>query len=113
MKTSLSVDEYLSEFSGETRVKLEKLRKLIHEIEPSVTESIVYGIPTFKTRDKAVHIGGYKAHVALYPTPKPIEVFKEKLKGFKTSKGAIQFPLDKELPFQLIAEIVEFRFTSD
>lgn len=40
-----------------------------------------------------------------------ITAFKEKLAGFKTSKGAVQFPLEKPLPLELIREIVRFRVT--
>lgn len=35
--------------------------------------------------------------------------FEEKLKEYKTSKGAIQFPNNKPLPIELITEIVKFR----
>jgi len=38
-----------------------------------------------------------------------MEVFKDKLKPYKTSKGAIQFPVDKPLPQKLITEIVKYR----
>ena len=38
-----------------------------------------------------------------------VRAFKDELAGFKTSKGAIQFPLDRPLPLGLIAKIVRYR----
>ena len=40
----------------------------------------------------------YKNHIGFYPTASPIIKFKDKLTKYKTSKGAIQFPLDKPIP---------------
>jgi uncharacterized protein YdhG (YjbR/CyaY superfamily) len=35
--------------------------------------------------------------------------FKHQLEPYKTSKGAIQFPLGHPIPFRLVKQIVEFR----
>src|SRR5690606_30960723 len=40
--------------------------------------------------------------------PEAIEAFQEQLHEFKTSKGTIQFPLDKEIPDEIIEAIVHF-----
>ena len=45
----------------------------------------------------------------LYPAPSGIEAFKKELAGYKSSKGAVQFPLDERLPLPLISKIVKFR----
>jgi uncharacterized protein YdhG (YjbR/CyaY superfamily) len=44
--------------------------------------------------------------------PDAINVFKDELSKYKTSKGAIQFPLDQPMPLDLIKRIVEFRVKS-
>jgi len=56
-----------------------------------------------------VHFAGYKNHIGFYPTPSGIEAFKDELTSYKLSKGTIQFPIDKPIPFDLIRKIVEFR----
>lgn len=56
-----------------------------------------------------IHFGGFRNHIGLYPGPEAIEIFAEKLKKYKTSRGTVQFPLQEKLPFDLIQEIVEFR----
>lgn len=42
-------------------------------------------------------------------TPSGIETFKEELGEYKLAKGSIQFPIDKQLLFELITKIVKFR----
>jgi uncharacterized protein YdhG (YjbR/CyaY superfamily) len=56
-----------------------------------------------------VHFAAHTNHIGFYPTPSGIEAFKNELSSFKTSKGAIQFPLDKPIPFDLVKKIVKFR----
>jgi uncharacterized protein YdhG (YjbR/CyaY superfamily) len=81
--------------------------KTIKDIAPKTDELIAYGMPTFKLNGKnLVHFAYYKNHIGFYPTPSPIEKFKNKLKDYKYSKGAIQFPLSEDLPLNLIKEIV-------
>jgi len=105
-----TIDEYIEQFDSEIQQKLEQLRKTILEQAPSVSECISYQMPTFKLYGKAlVHFACQKAHIGFYPTPSPILAFSDKLKDYKTSKGAIQFKLSEELPLELIKEIVKFR----
>ncbi len=107
MQQYANTDEYLSSFSGETRKKLDTLRKTIRDIVPPETkEKISYGIPTFTYRGNLVHFAGYKTHIGFYPGAAPVETFKEYLGSYKTSKGTIQFPLDNPLPLDLIRNIV-------
>jgi uncharacterized protein YdhG (YjbR/CyaY superfamily) len=50
----------------------------------------------------------YKKHIGFYPKAEGIAAFKESLTGYKTSKGAVQFPLNKPLPLDLIREIISY-----
>ena len=52
---------------------------------------------------------GYQHHIGFYPTPSTIRAFKKDLAKFATSRGAIQFPLEKPLPLPLIRKIMVFR----
>ena len=71
------VDTYLTQFSGETRERLDKIRKLVKETAPEAEEIISYGIPTYKQGQNLVHFAGYKKHIGFYPTPSGIEAFRE------------------------------------
>jgi uncharacterized protein YdhG (YjbR/CyaY superfamily) len=56
-----------------------------------------------------VYYAAAKSHLGFYPTSSGVINFKEELSGYVTSKGAIQFPYDEDLPVQLIGEIAQFR----
>lgn len=109
MQTYTNIDEYIQQFPKETREILEAMRHTIQKAAPQAREAISYGIPTFKLNGNLVHFGGFKDHVSFFPGAEAIEVFAKDLKGFQTSKGTIQFPLDKPIPFELIKKITAFR----
>lgn len=102
-------DAYISAFMPEVQVMLQKLRATIQAALPDAEETIAYGMPAFRQRVNIVYYAGYKNHIGFYPSSAPIAHFAEDLKGFKTSKGAIQFPLDKPLPVTLIRRMVKWR----
>lgn len=72
-------------------------------------EVISYKMPAFRFKGMLVYFAAFKNHIGFYPTNSGIEVFKDELDRYKSSKGAVQFPLDKPLPLDLIRRIVEFR----
>jgi len=104
-----TIDEYISSFPQSTQLFLNNIKKTIKEVVPEALETISYGMPTFKLKKNLIHFAAYKHHIGIYPTPSGVEVFKKELKEYKTSKGAIQFPLNKPIPLDLIRRIVKYR----
>lgn len=104
------IDEYISQFPKEIHSILERLRKTIKESAPNTEETISYRMPTFDMNGKhLVHFAVFKNHIGFFPTPSAIIAFKNELSEYNTSKGTIQFPIDKPIPFNLIKKIVIFR----
>jgi uncharacterized protein YdhG (YjbR/CyaY superfamily) len=66
-------------------------------------------MPTFKLKGNLVHFAAYKNHIGFYPAPSGIEAFKKEIALYKWAKGSVQFPIEKPIPLNLIAEIVRFR----
>ena len=108
-----SIDDYINQFPDEIKSKLEKIRAAIKKAAPKSTEVISYGMPAFKQNKVLVYFAVGKNHIGFYPTPNPINVFSKELEAYKTSKGAIQFPLDKKIPLTLISKITRFRVKED
>jgi len=106
---SKDVDAYLAGFPGEIRSKLENVRRTIGRAAPSAEEKISYGIPTFALYGNLVHFAGYKNHIGFYPGSGAIAKFRKELTNFETSKGTVQFALDRPIPIGLIRRIVQFR----
>lgn len=109
MQTSQSIEEYISSYPPEIRERLIALRRFIRELVPDASEKIAYGIPTFTLHGNLVHYAAYRSHIGFYPGSEAIEVFKNELSSYKTSKGTVQFPLDQQLPYDLIERIVRYR----
>ena len=103
------VDEYVAAFPQQVKQSLKDLRKAIKEAAPQAEELISYQMPAYKQNGMLVYFAGYEKHIGFYPTSSGIRVFKEELSGYKTSKGAVQFPLDKAMPLNMIKKIVRFR----
>ncbi len=101
------VDKYLNKFPDSTRHKLLKIRSLIHELIPDVKEKMAYGIPTYYLEKNLIHFAGYKNHIGIYPGPKIVRLFANNLNNYKTSKGAIQIPINFPLPIVLISKIIK------
>jgi uncharacterized protein YdhG (YjbR/CyaY superfamily) len=104
-----TIDDYIATFPKEIQKKLQEMRATIKETAPDAEEKISYQMPTFYLKGNLVHFAAFKNHIGFYPVPTGIEKFKKELSAYKTSKGAVQFPLDKPLPVDLIRKIVKFR----
>lgn len=108
-----NIDEYISDFPVEVQKILEQIRGAIKETAPGTIEVISYGMPAFKLNGILVWFAAYSKHVGFYPHSTGIEAFKRELSTYKSSKGAVQFPLGKPLPLDLIIEIVKFRLSEN
>ncbi|MCA9346745.1 DUF1801 domain-containing protein [Candidatus Saccharibacteria bacterium] len=103
-----SVDEYLSTFSGEVLDKLNEIRALIKSEAPNAEERISYNIPAYFVGKKPViYFAGYPKHVSLYPVQgnEQRRIMNEYLSG----KATVKFPIDKDLPIDLIKIFIDLR----
>lgn len=106
---SPSIDEYIAGFPPQIQELLQRIRATIRENAPLAQEAISYGMPTFKLHGNLVHFAAHTHHIGFYPAPSGIDNFRQELARYKTSKGALQFPFERPIPFDLIAAIVRFR----
>jgi uncharacterized protein YdhG (YjbR/CyaY superfamily) len=104
-----NIDEYIANAPQEVQKKLRELRSVIKAEVPGAEERIAYGMPTFSQNGNLVHFAAFMNHIGFFPAPSGIENFKVELAKYKTSKGTVQFPLDEEIPMDLVREIVRFR----
>ena len=105
-----NVDEYLGRVPEPARSTLNKIRAAIRSAAPpEATETISYGMPAFKHNGILVWFAAFSNHCSLFPTAAVIEALKNELRGFRVSKGTVQFPTDKPLPAALVKKIVKLR----
>lgn len=108
-----SVEEYFASHPADVQAILQEMRDIIRQAAPKAQEVISYNMPAFKVHSVLVYYAAAKEHLGFYPTAAPIRVFADELAKYKTSKGAIQFPLDKPIPKTLVKKIVKYRLEED
>ncbi len=112
MKKYKNIDEYFSDYEKDSVKKLRAIRVLCKKLVKGGEEAIRYGMPTIRLNGKnLLHFAIQKNHIGFYPAPSGVKAYEGELKkrGFKYSKGAIQFPLGYPLPLPLIEKIIKFR----
>lgn len=105
-----TVEEYLAGIPEPARSTFGKLRATVLSIVPEkATETISYQMPAIRHNGVLVWYAAFSNHCSLFPTATVMDEFKGELRSFTTSKGTVQFPLDKPLPVALIKKIVKAR----
>ncbi len=108
-----TIEEYHKVFSGDTLKRMQTIRELVHKVAPEVEEVISYQIPAFKLGDKyhLIYYCAFPKHLTISSpwSEAMLKEFEVELKDYKVSKSAIQLPLGKPLPLDLIKRILEFR----
>lgn len=109
-----NVKDYYAAVSPKLKPALNAVRKQVKALLPECEEAISYGIPTFKVGGRSVvHIAAFKNHCSFFPGSAIVERYADELKGFKASKGTIQFTPEHPLPDSLIERIVRDRLEAE
>lgn len=113
MQNASTIDAYIALYPPKVQELLQELREQIQKAAPTATETISYGIPTFKLNGNLVHFGAYAHHIGFYPGAEAIEVFSSALSPYVVSKGTVQFQLTEPIPFDLVTKITLFRVSKN
>ena len=106
-----TVNEYLAAVPEPARSSLKIVRTAIRSAAPAeATEVISYGMPMFKYQGMLIGYAAYRNHCSLFlATSSLLNMFKDELSRYQTSKGTIRFPTDQPLPASLVKKIVKAR----
>lgn len=107
-----SVEAYIAAAPFEAQAVLEKIRAIIRAAQPRARERISYGMPTWDLPGGALHVGAFKTHIGLFP-PVREPGLQDRVAPYRGEKGNLRFPLDRPVPYDLIADIVAARANKD
>ena len=104
------MEEYIAGIPESSRKTFDALRAAVRQAAPKDAEEVIsYGILALRTEKVLVWYAAFAQHCSLFPTASVLGQFKEQLKGFKVSKGTVQFPMDEPLPAALVKKLVRAR----
>lgn len=106
-----TVDQYIASAPEEQRSALTRLRQTIKAAAPKADETVSYGMAGFKQGgERVAYFAYWKSHIALYGTSRDfIDAHADEVRPYVQSKGTLQFPADKPLPYGLVTKIVKAR----
>jgi len=99
-----TIDDYIARCDDRAAVALKRIAETVRAAVPDAVETISYGMPTFRLRRVIVHFGAFKDHIGLYP-PVRDPALAERIAPYLGEKGNLRFPLDRPIPYDLIADI--------
>lgn len=114
MKPAKDVDAYIENAPEEVRPILRELRSAIREAAPGSSETMSYGMPFYSFRGES----GFQARlcyfgllrgakkIVFYTRPAYLEEYLSEVEGYMTAKSALQFPLGRPIPVELVKKLV-------
>jgi uncharacterized protein YdhG (YjbR/CyaY superfamily) len=109
--SSKQVTAHIARIPEPQKSTLVQLRKTIQEIIPNAEEVISYGFPGYSLNGKVIcGFDAFKNHCSFFPhSSLVIPELEKELANYKTSKGALQFPINKPLPKALVRKLIATR----
>jgi uncharacterized protein YdhG (YjbR/CyaY superfamily) len=105
------IDDYLASLEEPKRSTLTTLRHSILDVVPEAEQCISYGLPAFRVRGQVIAgFGAFKNHLSYLPHSGSVfPAVGDEVTKYKTSSGALQFPIDVPLPQSLVKKLVTTR----
>ena len=108
MNESTGVDVYIEALSAERRAVLKRLRALVLETVPDVTESMRYRMPTYERADHMVcAFASQKRYVSLYMDTGVVAEHRAALAPLDVGKSCIRFKHLEDLPLDLVGRMLQ------
>src|SRR6516162_9199247 len=105
------VDNYLASLEEPKRSTLEALRQTIVDVIPEAEQCISYGVPAFRLEGKVIAgFAAFKNHLSYLPHSGSVfPELADEVSQYATSKGALQFAVDRPLPKALVKKLIAIR----
>jgi uncharacterized protein YdhG (YjbR/CyaY superfamily) len=104
-----TIDEYIAGFSPDVQRILQRVRRAARAAAPEAQEVISYRMPALKQGGMLVYFAAFKNHIGLYPPARGDPELERAVAPYAGEKGNLRFPLDKPIPYDLVARVTTLR----
>ena len=108
-----AVDAYISQFPPDVQAILQKIRTIARKAAPDAEELISYRMPALRMNGILIYFAAFKKHIGMFPPVSGEASIEQAIAPYAGSKGNLQFPLDRPIPYRLIERIVKLRVKQD
>lgn len=102
-----SVDDYLRNLEPARKTALGRVRQLVLDTVPGITETMKYRMPTYELNEVVCAFASQKNYMSLYMDTGLVEQHKEALQHLNCGKSCIRFRRLDELPLETIKQILK------
>ena len=100
-----TIDEYIASSEPGSRLILEEIRRIVKAAVPDAKETISYRMPALKQKRVFFYFAAFQHHVGVYPPLRAEGALLEELRPYSNERGNLKFPLNKPIPYELIARV--------
>ena len=104
-----TIDEYIAAFPEHVAAILARIRATVRAAAPEAEETISYQMPAFRQNGILIYFAAFKNHIGVYPPVTGDARLENAVAKYAGEKGNLRFPLDRPIPYALIARIVKQR----
>ena len=104
-----SIDAYIAAQASAVQPVLQRIRAIVREEAPDAAEAISYRMPAFKQGGVLVYFAAFKKHIGVYPPVGGDAALLDALAPYRGPKGNLSFPLDQDMPYDLIRRVARQR----
>ena len=104
--TNPQVDTYMQNLVGDRRSAPEQVRSLILQTVPGVEETMRYRMPTYALDEVICSFASQKHYMSLYMDVELVSEYSDALKHLDVGKSCIRFKNIKDLPLEIILQIL-------
>ncbi len=97
-------EEYFKTVAPEVRDILVSIQRQVESLLPEASRCISYNIPAYRGKRVFFYFAAFKKHIGIYPPTKDAALI-EVLAPYRGEKGNMSFPLDRNLPLDLIGRV--------
>jgi uncharacterized protein YdhG (YjbR/CyaY superfamily) len=113
MSGSRAVEAYIAAAPAAVRPILRKVRSTVRAAAPQAQELLSYRMPSLRSKRILIHYAAFAKHIGVFPPVSGDARLEAALAPYEGPKRNLRFPLDRPIPYALLARIVRLRLKQE